>query len=256
MKKIDNVKNKLPSHLAQLVPKINQNVKTEEPESSSYWYRVFSQVKRGILQLLFGGKAGDYLEGSLQEFTNLSRFTPTNVLETYMKQPSDIWEHLATLYMLTVEFDLKTILELGTAEGESTIALLQAAHQIDGNVTSIDINPCTEARKTIENSGLARALDHWSFVQGDDLQVYWAKSIDHLFIDTSHKFEHTLKELQKYEPYVREGGIITLHDIISFPEVMHAILEHLKNRNDLRLYTYLHNNGLAVIFKGRPKNIR
>lgn len=64
--------------------------------------------------------------------------------------------------------------------------------------------------------------------------------------------QHTLKELEKYEPHVREGGIITLHDIITFPSVMKAIDEYLRNRNDLRLYKYLHNNGLAVIFKVRP----
>lgn len=251
MKKIDNVENKLAIHLTQLVPEINQNVKTEEPKSSSYWYRVFRQVRRGILQLLFGGKARDCLEKSLQEFTNLSRFSPTSVLETYMKQPSDIWEHLATLYMLTVEFDLKTILELGTAEGESTIALLQAAYKIEGKVYSIDINPCETARQAIQNSGF---LDRWSFIQSDDLRVKWEREIDHLFIDTSHEFQHTLKELEKYEPYVREGGVITLHDIVAFPSVMRAIDEYLKDRKYLRLYKYLHNNGLVVIFKGRQKS--
>ena len=75
-------------------------------------------------------------------------------------------------------------------------------------------------------------------------------------IDTSHTYEHTLKELQKYEPYVRIGGIITLHDTISFPEVMTAISDYVKNRRDLRVYNYLHNNGLAVIFKGKRETVK
>jgi len=251
MKKINNGENKLANNLNHLAPETNQDVKTKETRFPSYLYPFFGQIRRGILQLLVGSKAGNCLEKSLQEYKNLSRFTPNNALETCMTQPSDIWEHLATLYMLTVEFDLKTVLELGTAEGESTVALLQAVHQIGGKVYSIDINPCLEAQEVIKNYGL---LNRWTFIQGDDLQVKWEREIDHLFIDTSHEFQHTLKELEKYEPYVREGGVITLHDIVAFPSVMRAIDEYLKDRKYLRLYKYLHNNGLAVIFKGRQKN--
>ena len=72
----------------------------------------------------------------------------------------------------------------------------------------------------------------------------------------AHTYEHTLKELRKYEPYVRIGGIITLHDIISFPEVMTAISDYVENRRDLRVCSYLNNNGLAVIFKGKREAIK
>ena len=216
-------------------------------DMTSRLHQVFQRLRRWMF--LLDREERRVVKQALSEYKSLSRFHPTNIMEVYMKRPSDIWEHLATLYMLTVELDLKTILELGTAEGESTIALLQAAHQIGGKVYSIDIDPCQKAREAIENCGL---MDHWIFIQGDDLRVKWERSIDHLFIDTTHEFQHTFKELEKYEPYVREGGIITLHDITTFPGVMTAINEYLKNRNDLRLYKYLHNNGLAVIFKKTP----
>lgn len=214
-------------------------------------HQVFRRLRSWILLVLFGNEERSVVEQALLEYKRVLQFHPTNIAEAYMQKPTDIWEHLATLCMLTIELDLKTVLELGTAEGESTLALLQAAHQIGGEVYSIDVDPCLEARKMIENNGL---LDRWTFIQGDDLQVKWEKGIDHLFIDTNHEFQHTLKELKKYEPYVREGGIITLHDIVSFPQVMEAITEYMKNRDDLRLYKYFHNNGLAVIFKGRQTN--
>jgi len=214
---------------------------------SSRLYRAPRRLRSLILLLMFTSKGRSVVEQSLLEHQRLLQYNPTNIVEDYMKRPSDIQEHLATLYMLTIELDLKTVLELGTAEGESTIALLHASRQIGGKVYSIDINPCPIAHRDVEKYGLT---DYWAFIQGDDLQVKWEKPIDHLFIDTTHEFQHTLKELQKYEPYVREGGIITLHDIILFPSVMKAINEHLRSRNDLRLYRYFHNNGLAVIFKG------
>jgi predicted O-methyltransferase YrrM len=254
VRKDGDIKDRVDHDMAHVAPKAKENMETQDNKfQSSRLSSLFKEVRYGLLQLFVGRKARVCVEKSLQEHKNLSRFNPANLLETLMAQPSDIWEHLATLHMLNVEFDLKTVLELGTAEGESTVALLQAAHQIDGRVYSIDINPCREAWNVITNFGLG---DRWSFIQGDDLQVNWDKSIDHLFIDTSHTYEHTLKELQKYEPYVRIGGIITLHDTISFPEVMTAILDYIKNRGDLRVYNYLHNNGLAVIFKGKREVIK
>jgi predicted O-methyltransferase YrrM len=227
----------------------NQTITKNRQQSS--FKRLLDEAKFGLLRFIVGSNAQNCMRKSLKENENLSRFTPSNSLELLMTQPSDIWEHLATLHMLTIEFNLKTTLELGTAEGESTSALLYASKQIGGNVYSIDINPCQEARETIKNLAL---FDRWNFIQGDDLQVNWSKEIDHLFIDTSHEYNQTLEELRKYEPYVRSGGIITLHDIISCPEVFAAISEYTRNRNDLRIYKYFHNNGLAVIFKGKHKN--
>jgi len=215
--------------------------------------RISRYLRDCFFQLLMSGDEKNVVEQALFEYKSLLRFSPKDVLETYMQRPSDIWEHLAMLYMLTIELNLKTILELGTAEGESTLALLSAADKIEGKVYSIDINPCQMAREVVERFGL---LDRWTFIQGDDLQVKWERRIDILFIDTSHEYEHTLKELEKYEPFVRNGGVIILHDIVSYPSVMKAVDKYLKNRDDLRLYKQLHNNGLAVIFKGHSVAIR
>ena len=58
-----------------------------------------------------------------------------------------IREHLNALYMLTIEFNLQNILELGTQFGNSTIALLYAAKEINGKVTTVDVDPCKYAKK-------------------------------------------------------------------------------------------------------------
>ncbi len=174
------------------------------------------------------------------------KIKPTDHLEAHMIKPTDIHEHLMTLYMLTVELNLKTIVELGTREGESTIALLEAARRIGGRVHSIDIDPCIKAKEMVRSYGLEK---YWVFTQGDDLEVEWGKPIDHLFIDTSHLFEHTVKELEKYEPHVKRGGIITLHDTVIYPEVLPAIMKYTDGRGDLRVYKYFNNSGLVVIFK-------
>lgn len=169
-----------------------------------------------------------------------------STLEFNMTQPTDIHEHLQTLYFLTVELNLKNILELGTRTGESTIAFLLAAKEIDGKVTSVDIDSCVEAKQRIEKLNLKH---YWKFLQTDDLDLNWNETIDHLFIDTSHTYEQTIAELKKFEPLVRKGGLISLHDIISCPPVLQAVVDYLADNNHLRFYKFFHNNGLGILRK-------
>lgn len=186
---------------------------------------------------------------------------PNNTLEELMIQDSSIHEHLNTLYMLTVEFDLKNIVELGTQFGNSTLALLYAAKEIDGNVTTIDVDPCVSARKKIDDLNLNSLC---TFIQSDDTTIKWSKPIDHLFIDSNHSYEHVTKQLKKYEPFLQKNGIITLHDIVmqefdskgnpiektsKINSVMKAISDYIEDRDDLKFYKYFNCNGLGIIRK-------
>jgi predicted O-methyltransferase YrrM len=92
-------------------------------------------------------------------------------------------------------------------------------------------------------------LRNIGLIQADDLKVEWDKPIDHLFMDTSHTYDQTIKELQKYEPYARRRGVIMMHDIVTFPKTLQALDDYINNRADLRIFKYFNNNGLAIIFK-------
>lgn len=201
--------------------------------------------KKGLEYLILGDKNYNVLH-NMNTHSCFSIKKIQTPLESIMVQPTDIHEHLQTLYMLTVELNLKNILELGTRTGESTIALLSAAKKIHGKVTSVDIDSCNTAKERIK----ALNLDgDWNFIQQNDLQLNWTEEIDHLFIDTSHTYEHTMSEFKKFEPFVRKGGLITLHDIISCPPVLDAINDFIIDRKDLRFYKFFHNNGLGVLRK-------
>jgi predicted O-methyltransferase YrrM len=165
---------------------------------------------------------------------------------------TDIHEHLVSLFMLTVELKLRTVVELGTRGGESTVALLFAAKETGGRVFSLDIDECLDAKKVILEYGLS---DYWRFLQTDDLNVDWKMPIDHLFIDTTHTYEQTINELRKFEPFVRRGGIVTIHDSVSSPDVRRAALDFVRGRSELKKYEYLNNNGLIVIFKHALTNL-
>lgn len=168
-------------------------------------------------------------------------------LEHLAARCSDIYGHLPTLYRITVEAARKRVLELGTRDGDSTLALLLALREIGGRLTSVDIEPCPFATARVEAAGLQ---GQWTFLQTDDLALDWNGQIDHLFIDTSHRHRHTLEELRKFEPFVVPGGVISVHDTTTYPAVARAIQEYFRARSDVRIIRYFHNNGLAVIEKG------
>lgn len=199
--------------------------------------------RRALTYLVFGPDTYNLVRAESME----QSVRPRNHLEAHMVRPTAIHEHLATLNMLTVELGLKTVVELGTEKGESTVALLTAAKRIGGRVYSIDVDPCLEARAMIKAYGLEK---YWTFIQGASLKIKWDKPIDHLFVDTIHTFKQVIRELRKYEPHVRPGGIVTLHDVVTWPGVMRAANRYVRDRTDLRLYKYFNNNGLVVIFKG------
>ncbi|HUV45509.1 MAG TPA: class I SAM-dependent methyltransferase [Dehalococcoidia bacterium] len=202
--------------------------------------------QKAILYVTLGRSNYERVELKLGDIHRYSQIKPQNQLEAHMLEPSDISDHLMTLYMLTKQLNLQSILELGTRTGKSTVALLLAAKEIGGTVTSIDIVDCPEAKAKVASLGLTK---YWRFIEVDDLLLEWNMPVDHLFIDTAHTYDQTLKELQKFEPYVNMGGVISLHDIVAFPDVLQAISKYLSERNDLQLYKYFNDNGLAVIFK-------
>ena len=66
-------------------------------------------------------------------------------------------------------------------------------------------------------------METWHFVRKEDVMfasefAEWCKAnrtnfpIDVLFIDTSHLFEHTLKEFQSWFPFLAANAKVILHD--------------------------------------------
>lgn len=197
--------------------------------------------KKGIMFIILGERNFNTLDSHY-----CFSVSPDSALEHQMNQPTDIHEHLQTLYMLSIELNLKNVLELGTRTGESTITLLLATKELDGTMTSVDVDSCLEAKEKVKKLKLEK---YWNFIQTDDLSLKWNAPIDHLFIDTSHTHDQTLSELKKFEPFVRKGGLITLHDIMSCPPVLDAINDFLAERKDFKFYKFFHNNGLGILKK-------
>jgi cephalosporin hydroxylase len=120
---------------------------------------------------------------------------------------SDIVGHLPYLYQRALATE-GYLVELGVRSGESTCAFLAALEASDtGFLWSVDIDNPSVPPEWFD-------LPFWSFVKGDDIVVAdeLPRSIDLLFIDSSHQYQHTYDELNLYGDRVADGGVILLHD--------------------------------------------
>jgi len=126
---------------------------------------------------------------------------------------SDIKEFMPLLYDFARLCENARVLELGTRRGNSTLAFLAGAEESGGHVWSNDIDDVTadpNGMKAWADCGL------WTFIHGDDMdpqvQARLPQEVDVLFIDTSHEYGHTVKEIETFLPRVAAGGVALFHD--------------------------------------------
>jgi predicted O-methyltransferase YrrM len=142
----------------------------------------------------------------------------TEALGQSLSVPSDIRDHVGTIFYEALSSRPQLVVELGTRGGVSTRALLAAAEFANAHVLSIDIDDCS-------NIDLPdRFRRRWTFVRSDDVafagepfSAFCAARklppmVEVILIDTSHLFEHTRDELKSWLPRLGPRGVIILHD--------------------------------------------
>ncbi|MBX4211201.1 MAG: class I SAM-dependent methyltransferase [Candidatus Yanofskybacteria bacterium] len=127
---------------------------------------------------------------------------------------TDINDHLPTIFEEALKVQPNLIVELGVGPGESTFALESVAKLSKARFISVDI------RESVKN---ASSWPEWIFVQQDDIAFAtsfeeWARNqgidprIDVLFIDTSHRYEHTVQEIYSWFPFLSSKAVVLFHD--------------------------------------------
>jgi predicted O-methyltransferase YrrM len=122
----------------------------------------------------------------------------------------------------------KYVLEIGTSNG-GTLFLLSRVATEDACMISIDLPlgaygggyPAWKRPfyKSFAQKGqtirLIRADSHKPVTQEEVAAILQTNKIDLLFIDGDHTYGGVKKDFEMYEPFVRVGGMIVLHDIVS-----------------------------------------
>jgi hypothetical protein len=136
--------------------------------------------------------------------------TPQALYQQALAAPSDIREHLDTLYQLARECDHVT--EMGTRQGISTRAFLYAQPEI---LVCYDRTRLPDV-DVLEAAARAAGRPRFLFVQADVRQVE-IEPTDLLFIDTWHVYEQMQQELAFHGDKARK--YLVFHDTRTFGDV-------------------------------------
>lgn len=176
---------------------------------------------------------------------------PSVLLERFRRvcaEPSDINEHLGTLYGLARQCVCVT--EFGVREGVSTTALLAAQPAI---LECYDIAPIDVA-----SFHDMRGWTCFRFIEADSREVTIGHT-DMLHIDTVHAYSCLSVELRLHAPKVRR--YIAMHDTETFGERgdddgegMRKAIEELIAAGKWRMLMHFpHNNGMTVLQRIAPE---
>lgn len=152
-------------------------------------------------------------ETLMSENISTTNWKELNEVEIKSKVRTDIASHLRSIFLETVESKPNLIVELGVKKGFSTFALSRAGIITGALLVSVDIRD------------FSKSLDweDWIFVKMDDIKFAeqfpdWCQarkinpSIDVIYIDTSHEYEHTKKEIAAFFPFLSPKAKVIFHD--------------------------------------------
>ncbi|EMA54578.1 class I SAM-dependent methyltransferase [Halococcus thailandensis] len=164
----------------------------------------------------------DWVRTAIDRYNRIYRSPPYDpptdhrefrAVRRHSQEPTDISDHLERLFVEAMQASPDTIVECGVRSGESTFVFERVARLTDADVVSVDI----------EATSYTTDYDGWQFVNADDVDFAAAfegwcdendvdSSIDVLFVDTSHRYEHTLAEIEAWFPHLSENAVVFFHD--------------------------------------------
>ena len=142
---------------------------------------------------------------------------------------SDISEHLPALYCHCIFQNPNVIVEAGIRWGDGSTVAIRKAHDVSKSyLIGLDINDCSKIYAPISNACFLQMSDlnfpeHFTGMNRNN------NKIDFAFIDTSHLYDHALKELELFESLLSEHGAMALHDTNPLPTDPQGVRQALKD---------------------------
>jgi predicted O-methyltransferase YrrM len=134
----------------------------------------------------------------------------------------DTGEFLSVLVRSTLA---QRILEIGTSNGYSTLWLAEAAQDIDGSVTTVELSESKVqlARSTFARSGLASHIHLLHEDAGRVLDRSEAEAFDLVFLDSERpEYPGWWPQLRRV---IRAGGLLVVDNATSHPEQMAPFID-------------------------------
>ena len=153
------------------------------------------------------------------------------------------------LWFLTQSVQARSIVEVGTSRGVSTLWLADAARATGGTVTTYDTDPAAQddARRTTGEAGLTDLVDFRLEDGGAALAAMPDGSVDLLFLDA----ERT--EYPSWWPHpvrvLRAGGVLVADNALSHPDEIAPVEDLLRADPGLTVTTITVGKGELVALK-------
>ena len=186
----------------------------------------------------------------------------------FMQLPEN--DRTALSQLVTLVPQGKIFVEIGSWCGESSVIIGQHCKNIGAKLYCIDMwtgsidteleplakehDVFTTFKNNIEAFGLSDVIEPIRLYSDNAVKSFEPNSIDFLFIDGDHRYCQISKDIENYYPLVKQGGIISGHDLnsLTFDEryinqdfvngthhgVTKAVTEFFKNK------PLLHNNSI------------
>ncbi|MEM1165672.1 MAG: class I SAM-dependent methyltransferase [Planctomycetota bacterium] len=149
-------------------------------------------------------------------------------------------------FLLTTARGRRTIVEIGSFRGKSTVILALGSTDVNGHVTAIDPHIRTAASGTdygpADLEAFHGTVDRWAVgdriehltVRSEDARPRWSadRPIDLLWIDGDHTYEGVRRDLDDWRELVGPSGIIACHDFTHCEGVRRAWEETVRSATE------------------------
>jgi predicted O-methyltransferase YrrM len=152
------------------------------------------------------------------------------------------------LYVLALAKSVKSIVEVGTSHGYSTLWLASAAKINGGKVVTCDVNleRLAAARDNFADAGLADAIE---ILEGDARETLRGRTepVDLLFIDTTKSYYETYFDIV-YQRLV-QGGLVVADNVLSHQDELEDYVSYVENHPNLESVMVPIGRGLELSVK-------
>lgn len=178
-----------------------------------------------------------------------------NDMEEYSRTHDGIWsvprEEGEYLYQLIVKENPRSILELGTSIGYSTIWLGLAAQEIGAQVLTVDIDPkkAAAAIQNITQAGLSEIITVRLGNAADILKELIAenKNFEFIFMDTNK--EDYLSHFKLANKILVPNGLLAADNVLDQRDRMLDFLDYVENNPKFQTELIRIGNGVELVRK-------
>ena len=185
------------------------------------------------------------------------------------------WFHegsAVVMYTLMRAQEPRTVVELGSYLGRSTVFFALALKQVNPRGRVVAIDPHTGDRQLLEQLGAERLATFELFRQhcqaagvdelvephvATSLQVAtgWSEPVDLLYVDGWHSYDAVVADAEAWVPHLSPHGVVVFDDYVAYGEVRDAVHD-LAARGVLRVWGSIFGQAIGGTQAEPPEVLR